>query len=123
MKIKTAIFVTMLIPTISHAANDAGCPVSSDEQLACEHHMCNPMGMMESESRSQCIEINVRYDRYLATLPPWENPARCWERDKDCKKTKRAELGQIDSFLCQNLPTKAEQDSCSTGLNVGSGPR
>ena len=54
--------------------NKSGCPISSEEKLACGVVLCNPVGLAISESRSECLEINRKWALYLATLKPWDSP-------------------------------------------------
>lgn len=66
-------------------ANSGGCPISSEEKLACGVVLCNPVGLVIAESRGECLKINSKWAIYLATLGPFDSPARCRSRDMNCQ--------------------------------------
>ncbi len=115
---KNTLFITLLFfaTTITHTAH--GCPMSSEEELACSVVLCNPMGLIISESRSECLDVNRRWAWYLATLGFWDSPAVCLERDKNCNVTGRASNAPADPGFCRYLSTGEEQDICAAALGA-----
>lgn len=93
-----------------------GCPMKSDEALVCEVVLCNPLGLVISESRSECMKTNRRFAIYLATLGFWDKPPKCKMRDKDCNKTGKAKSASIDVDFCDELENFDERNTCRNTL-------
>ena len=97
--------------------NKSGCPISSEEKLACGVVLCNPVGLAISESRSECLEINRKWALYLATLKPWESPARCKSRDMNCAK--RGIIKEVNYTYCSRAFTGDDWEYCiSNAINT-----
>jgi len=112
--ITTFLFVTCFTQK-SIAIEPQGCPIPSDEKLVCSVIMCVP-GLLISESRSKCIQINRKFAIYLATLGFWSKPPKCKMRDLNCESTGNASSAEIDASYCDELETEAEQNSCRAAL-------
>ena len=90
--------------------NKSGCPISSEEKLACGVALCNPVGLAISESRSECLEINRQWALYLATLKPWEKPVRCRSRDMNCAK--RGIIKEVNYAYCSRAFSGDDWEYC-----------
>ena len=90
--------------------NKSGCPVSSEEKLACGVLLCNPVGLAISESRSECLDINKKWALYLATLKPWDSPARCRSRDMSCAQ--RGVIKEVNYAYCRRAFTGDDWEYC-----------
>lgn len=106
----------LFVTGVTHSAD--GCPVPSDEKLVCEVVLCNPLGIVISESRSECLQVNRRFAIYLATLGFWDKPPKCKLRDKNCNKVGNASSAEIDPQYCDELGSEAEQDACRMALGA-----
>lgn len=95
---------------IINNANREGCPISSEEKLACGVALCNPVGLLTAESRSECLEINKKWALYLATLKPWDSPARCRSRDMNCAK--RGVIKTVNHAYCSRAFTGDDWTYC-----------
>lgn len=93
-----------------------GCPMKSDEALVCEVVLCNPLGLVISESRSECMKTNRKFAIYLAKLGFWDKPPKCKMRDKDCNKTGKAKSANIDVDFCDELDNFDERNTCRNTL-------
>jgi hypothetical protein len=91
-------------------ANKSGCPMSSDEKLACGVVLCNPLGLVISESRSECLDINKKWAIYLATLGPFDSPVRCRSRDMSC--TKRGVIKEVNYDYCSRSFSGDDWEFC-----------
>ncbi|MGO3848681.1 MAG: hypothetical protein ACTJIB_10420 [Pseudoalteromonas prydzensis] len=96
--------------------NPKTCDMKSDEALVCEVVLCNPLGLITSESRSDCLKTNRRFAIYLAKLGPWDKPPKCKMRDKDCNKTGKAKSANIDVDFCDELDNFDERNTCRNTL-------
>ena len=97
--------------------NPETCPMKSDEALVCEVVLCNPLGLVISESRSECLKTNRRFAIYLATLGFWDKPPKCKMRDKNCNKTGKASSANIDVEFCDELDDFEERNICRSTLD------
>jgi hypothetical protein len=110
---------TFFSTNTSAQSHPQGCPISSKEELACGVLLCNPIGLVISKSRSECIKINKEWAIYLATLGPFRSPVRCQERDINCNKVGPASNDFISKEHCREryeLGTP-EGDVCESGVN------
>lgn len=96
------------------------CDVPSDEKLVCEVVLCNPIGLVISESRSKCMKVNRRFAIYLATLGFWDKPPKCKLRNAQCQKTGNAGSdATLAPSFCEELPDRESQLACL--VNSGNG--
>lgn len=91
---------------------EGGCPMSSDERLVCKQIMCDPMGLAEDESHDQCVEHGKKYESYLASLPPWESPAACYERNEACDKIGVVTNALFNPTFCDSVGGGILGDIC-----------
>jgi len=108
----------VISPAKANQANQQGCPISGAETLVCEVILCNPIGLVISESRSECLDVNRRFAWYLATLGFWSKPPKCKMRDKNCNKVGTATDATIDPSYCDSLSSETEQNACKAALGT-----
>ena len=120
ISIKLCAFTVVLFSIVSTSvasvnAAAQSCPMPSDEKLVCSVIMCVP-GLLISESRPKCLQINRRFAIYLATLGFWKKPPSCKMRDLNCNVIGKAKSASIDVSFCNGLSTSAEQNACKAAL-------
>lgn len=95
-----------------------GCPMNDDEKLVCSVVLCNPIGLLKDESRSECIKVNKQFAKYLATLGFWKKPPKCKMRDMSCGEVGTAKKGVVDEGICTDPDTNITDTACIAGLNI-----
>jgi hypothetical protein len=95
-----------------------GCPMSNAETLVCSVVLCNPIGLVISESRRECLKVNRAFAVYLSTLGFWDKPPKCKLRDTRCNKVGNASNVSISPQYCDELETVAQQNACKLGLGL-----
>ena len=63
--------------------DNGGCDIPSKEELACGVFICS-VGVAVPAATSECLKIFKKWAIYLATLGPFQSPARCKSRDMNC---------------------------------------
>lgn len=111
-------FTLLLTLAASPSFASQGCPMSSDEKLVCSVILCNPIGLMISDSRSECLKVNRDFAIYLATLGFWDKPPKCYARDEYCNRTGRASTAQMSPEYCVDAGDAGRQNACMTALRA-----
>lgn len=92
-----------------------GCPVGRAEKIVCAAVMCD-FGLIMGEWPSECNQVKVDLAVYLATLGFWDKPARCFNRDQDCKKDGKAKKANATPAMCAEAGVT--QNQCERGVAI-----
>ncbi|WP_157497999.1 hypothetical protein [Gilvimarinus chinensis] len=89
-----------------------GCPMSREEKIVCKQIMCDPLGLMEDESRSECESHAITYATYIASIPPWDDPAKCYERNQACERIGVVTNALFNPTICDSAGGGPMGDVC-----------
>jgi len=88
--------------TVEATKSEEGCDIDDDEQLVCEALMC-VIGIAIPESAAECLDVNIRFAAYIATLGPLRSPPSCKSRNDQCESTGKASKAPVEVAQCQQL--------------------
>jgi hypothetical protein len=105
------VLISSLTATFSHASSQGkSCSIPGDEALVCEVIMC-AVGINIPASAAQCVKVNLKFAKYLATLGFWSKPPSCKTKDKNCDDV-GSQDAPLNANVCDALGSVEEQESC-----------